>query len=467
MTINELYLNVKNGSLADCIPQTQIRSQKYKQRCNEKGYDVRFTVSEFRKMFPGIDPANISYSTSIGFTSFYFNRQTLAVCPFHVDFLLLEKAKPSSSFNGMEMTLKAIQSCEEAAAKGDYSPAIINLPDRMRLEFFNLLVKKHGSKVSGLYKMFFDAYQRSDYGFKALDKDTLKVILASKTKEDRALRWEAIKDLPQIITVYRGGNTESTAYKEAYSWTTDINIANFFAARRGYGTGYIARASVYRDDIIEAFLDAKRGNGEKEIIVAPEKVYCVDNLPIPGIELLEEVLPKIAPYYHEYRDELSELHFWNDSPDHGKAHTARVLLMTQILAELMELSVIDRSLLALASIYHDTRRTHDGEDTVHGEAAARYYHQNQMVHHPIVEFLCKYHCLPDEEGYAYIEADEDLRNHGTERVRQLYQIFKDADALDRVRFDIRALDLDQLRLPVSKVMTLVARINFEQVKHSV
>lgn len=464
MTINELYLNVKNGSLADCIPQTQIRSQKYKQRCNEKGYDVRFTVSEFRKMFPGIDPANISYSTSIGFTSFYFNRETLAVCPFHVDFLLLEKAKPSSSFNGMEMTLKAIQSCEEAAAKGDYSPAIINLPDRMRLEFFNLLVKKHGSKVPGLYKMFFDAYQRSDYGFKALDKDTLKVILESKTEEEHKLTREAIKDLPQIITVYRGGNTESTACKKAYSWTMDINIANFFAARRGYGPGYITRASVYRDDIIEAFLDAKRGNGEKEIIVAPEKLYCMESCPLLGKELLEDVLPQITPYYHLYRDKLVNLQFTQETADHDKLHAARVLLMTQILAECAGLSTIDRKLLGMASIYHDTRRTHDGDDTVHGKDAARYYHQNEIAHHPIVEFLCKYHCLPDEEGFAYIEADEDLRNHGTERVRQLYQIFKDADALDRVRFDIRALDLDQLRLPVSKVMTLVARINFEQVK---
>lgn len=464
MTINELYLNVKNGSLADCIQQTQIRSQKYKQRCKEKGYDVRFTVSEFRKMFPGIDPANISYSTSIGFTSFYFNRETLAVCPFHVDFLLLEKAKPSSSFSGIEMTLKAIQSCEEAAAKGDYSPAIINLPDRMRLEFFDLLVKKHGSQVPGLYKMFFDAYQRSDYGFKALDKDTLKVILESKTEEDRKRTQEVIKDLPEIITVYRGGNTESTAFKEAYSWTMDINIANFFAARRGYGPGYIAKAKICRDEIIEAFLDAERSNGEKEIIIAPEKVYCIENISLPGTELLEDVLPNVAPCYHVYRDKLANLQFTQETADHDKLHAARVLLITQILAEYAGLSSIDRELLAMASIYHDTRRTHDGDDTVHGEAAARYYHENEMVHHPIVEFLCKYHCLPDEEGYACIEANEDLCNHGTERVRQLYQIFKDADALDRVRFDIRALDLDQLRIPVSKVMTLVARINFEQVK---
>ena len=145
-------------------------------------------------------------------------------------------------------------------------------------------------------------------------------------------------------------------------------------------------------------------------------------------------------------------------------HTARVLLLTQIMAELANLSEIDRTLLAMASVYHDTRRTNDGDDEVHGEDAARYYYRNEMAHHPIVEFLCEYHCLPDGDGLEKIRRDETLQKYGAQRVTKLWQIFKDADALDRVRFDIRCLDWNQLRTTAAQELTLVARMCYQQIK---
>ena len=43
----------------------------------------------------------------------------------------------------------------------------------------------------------------------------------------------------------------------------------------------------------------------------------------------------------------------------------------------------------------------------------------------------------------------------------LYKIFKDADGLDRIRLGgIREIDVNQLRLDVSKELTLVARIMY-------
>ena len=50
------------------------------------------------------------------------------------------------------------------------------------------------------------------------------------------------------------------------------------------------------------------------------------------------------------------------------------------------------------------------------------------------------------------------------RSKMLIDIFKDADALERVRFGIKELDMNQLRLPISKELTLVARLYLENIK---
>lgn len=81
----------------------------------------------------------------------------------------------------------------------------------------------------------------------------------------------------------------------------------------------------------------------------------------------------------------------------------------------------------------------------------------------LVEFLCEYHCLPDEKGYAEIQNNKKLKRNSS-LATKLLQVFKDADGLDRVRFGIRDIDLNQLRTSVSKGLTLVARFCLEQIK---
>ena len=57
-------------------------------------------------------------------------------------------------------------------------------------------------------------------------------------------------------------------------------------------------------------------------------------------------------------------------------------------------------------------------------------------------------------------AEEYLKSTDTIRARKrtwlLYQILKDADALDRVRFGIYDLDVNQLRLPISHKLVPLA-----------
>lgn len=454
MNRDELLRNINDVSFEMAVCQTSIQTDSDKESLSKRHYRISLTESEFKEKFPKIDPACVYYIPSISQDCIYFNEETLAACPFHLEFML---AGFAVSPDGM---YRVIAEREAEVAAGDYQGSISSLPDRMRLEYFTKLVNKKGADIPGLYSLFFETYITSDYGFTNMDQDTLHAILSSKTEEDKARTAAAIQHLPETITIYRGGNSASASYRNAYSWTLDINVANFFASRRGMDTGYIVQAQVNKADIIDAFLDDR---DEQEIIVDPARIEVTNELCIHGLGLLEAVLPKVGPIYHEYMNEMDYLDFAMDSDYHGKPHQARVLLLTQIISELEDLPLYERRLLAAAAIYHDTQRTHDNDDEAHGAAAAEYYHDVEENPSPIVEFLCKYHCLPDEQGYAEIRTNKKLSRNRS-RVTRLYQIFKDADALDRVRFEIKDLDLNQLRLPISKELTLIARICCEQVK---
>lgn len=222
----------------------------------------------------------------------------------------------------------------------------------------------------------------------------------------------------------------------------------------------MVEGEVAKKDVIEAFLDDRR---ESEIVVAPEHVNVLNCISIKGLEFIKPILPEITPMYHKYRDQMETLAFAHDSDVHGHEHEARVLLLSLIIAHHLDLPMRDRKILAAAAIYHDTQRTNDDVDPTHGKAAKAYYQSFCPAPDPHVSFLCEYHCLPDEMGFKEIRNNRKLSKDRS-RSQLLFDIFKDADALDRVRFGLRSVDLNQLRLPISKELSLVARICLEQIK---
>ena len=131
------------------------------------------------------------------------------------------------------------------------------------------------------------------------------------------------------------------------------------------------------------------------------------------------------------------------------------------------LSVADRNVLCNEALWHDTGRKNDNYCEEHGYSGYINYKDDCMgaseKPNDIVSFLIKYHSRPDADGYKEI-ATNPVLNVQKERVTLLYDIFKDADALDRVRLGIRDLDVNQLRCPESHNLTLVARICLEQIK---
>lgn len=500
MNIDDLLLNIKAVSFDSLVCQKDIKTEEDKERYAQKGYRIFLTVDEFKDRFE-VDPGCVWYTPSVSQESLYFNSETLAAGTFPMEFLLSElnigaggrgpgtregvisglsapaglpsetRLRPQSEFANSETDLKErgtwaekfyrnIEEIERQVAGHDYMHAIMSLPDAMQLEYFNKLIEKKGSDIPGLYELFFSFYTNSDYGFRGVTDETLKAVLSTKTEEDIAKTKEALEGLPEVVKIYRGGNSASTPFEEAMSWTLDVNVATFFACRRGKDEGYVVEAEVSKKDIIDAFLDDR---DEQEIIVDPTKVRVLQERSIHGIWYLNGFLPKVISMYLGYKDKLMNLEFAQDSVDHGYGHEARVMLLSLLIAEHEKLPLRDREILATAALYHDLQRVNDIDDPQHGRDGREYYHNTVANPDPLVEFLCEYHCRPDEDGYQEIRNNRNLSKNRS-RAKLLIDIFKDADALDRCRFGLRDLDVNQLRLPISKELPLVAKICYEQIK---
>lgn len=121
-----------------------------------------------------------------------------------------------------------------------------------------------------------------------------------------------------------------------------------------------------------------------------------------------------------------------DSPIHTMPHCARVLLLALIIAR--REGFAETEALAHAAIFHDTRRRDDGRDTGHGARAAYHYlnfckGREDIAYLPLAAALMAWHDQPDADGVKAISA----RSGGDAAWLAAYRIFKDADALDRVR----------------------------------
>lgn len=145
---------------------------------------------------------------------------------------------------------------------------------------------------------------------------------------------------------------------------------------------------------------------------------------------------------------------------HAHAHCERVLLHSLILGHaLMPDDSRGRLALALASVFHDTRRLNDYLDTGHGARAAVYY-KNFCAKNPDVPYLpeaayaMRYHDLNDRLGIETIRHD---LGENAPRGLKVYKLFKDSDALDRWRLGHNGLDVRFLRSDMARQMVGFAK----------
>lgn len=458
MNLDELMLKVKDVSLSALVWQEDILTEDDKEKYNSNGYLIKHTKTEFESLFPELPVDCICYGPVLSGTScLYFNRETLAVLNAPINY-----GESKGFLCGLENLISAIKEQEVEVANGNFFSSLLVLQDSMRMEYFNKLIEL-GKPVNNLYELFINMFSLGDYGFAAISDEAFDKIVASKTEVQKKKTESALSGMPDVLTIYRGQTKVGTPVDKAHSWTLDRNIANFFATRRGKDKAEIITATVNKKDVIEYISE----RGEKEVLVRYRDLNIVGTTELYGLETLNMLIPAVNQRYQKFKEELYTIPFDYESEIHGRLHSARVLIHTLFLSKMKGLSVADRNVLCNAALWHDTGRKNDNYCEEHGYSGYTNYKNDCMgaseKPDDIVSFLIKYHCRSDAEGYAEI-GKKPILNAQKERVTMLYNIFKDADALDRVRLGIRDLDVNQLRCSESHQLTQVARICLEQIK---
>lgn len=165
----------------------------------------------------------------------------------------------------------------------------------------------------------------------------------------------------------------------------------------------------------------------------------------------------VKDMFLQWRDFLYDRVSFNmpDSRIHAAGHCERVLLYALIIGyEIFGDNRHVLTALAHAAVFHDTRRQDDYLDTGHGARAAVYYRQfcdaaPDIDFMPEAQLMMKYHDIDDMRGKVGIKHDF---QGPLPRMFKLYDIFKDADALDRWRLGDDGLDPEFLRTEQAKGM---------------
>ena len=137
------------------------------------------------------------------------------------------------------------------------------------------------------------------------------------------------------------------------------------------------------------------------------------------------------------------------SPIHGIYHSEKVLLFSYLLADLEGLDEVDKQIIIDAAIYHDMGRYNDCEEAFHGYASSIRVEKviaspiySNPVNVLILKAIIEGHSMPEARKHSssfYYELEEIMSPEDKDRYDKLYDILKDADALDRLRFHERSL----------------------------
>lgn len=169
--------------------------------------------------------------------------------------------------------------------------------------------------------------------------------------------------------------------------------------------------------------------------------------------------------------ELYKKEFFTSSFQHNIYHIQRVMLFSQIIAKNEGISKKNFTLLLLAVALHDSGRTRDRKDFEHGKNSAeiaKEYIQNNInsiseEDVKIIQIAIEYHTT-QEKGKGRINITElkelcqkyNVSMANLERIEIISSILKDADALDRTRFDTQnTLNTDSLRTNTARNKFLI------------
>lgn len=355
------------------------------------------------------------------------------------------------NFTSLYMQIKSLEKHQNKCIKeSDWIGFYTVVPTTFSLIDFN----KRALKIEDdkLLEVFKSVYINIDYNCNNIDKKLL-------------IRLKSLKKSPKNnrkITIYRGQGEFSPNLNSVYSWTTSKEIALKFALMRK-NPKCLYRAKIFEKDIITRIYD----KDEKEVIALPEDVMEVELIDFDesSKDIAIDVVSKYINKYKNYEDVfyvLKESGFptSNDS-EHSLTHAARVLFYSLMISDELRLNESDRKILNYCSIYHDLGRDNNYEDSNHGKKSLEIIDDlglpdfdMKLEDFHIANTIIEYHCKSDESGINKLNSLNIIRDKA--RAINLYKIFKDLDALDRVRFYGCDLNVKYFRFEKIKRKLLVA-----------
>lgn len=169
--------------------------------------------------------------------------------------------------------------------------------------------------------------------------------------------------------------------------------------------------------------------------------------------------------------DLYKSEFFSSSFQHNIYHIQRVMLFSQIIAQNECIDEDDLKLLLLAAGLHDSGKIRDRKDFEHGKNSAKIAKEYLLDNISsiseedikIIQIAIEYHTVQEtEKGKVnVIELENLCQNYNVsmtnfERIKKIASILKDADALDRMRFNKEnSLNIDTLRTSIARNELLI------------
>lgn len=440
MTIGDILIQINQANLDTMLPLTAVKTSADIERYYKEGYSVGITANEFAKKYPRLPVARI-YATHNMLASLYYCELNNPIIPIVLSLNIYGDKRLAVNGESDEKFQQRVLDRAEKISSGN-APFIrsylFSLEDSLRVSVLSKYIEL-SSPGENLYALFLDFYRTSDFGFSALKEDNLQKVFSGKSQKQKQDTEKKLSSLPDIVTIYRGEGSKSTPYEKSFSWTTSYKAACFFACRiPSVDNSRIITAHVNKSDIIEYF----SRDEEKEVLISPAAINEVKIDTLYGIDALADKIPAFYSLYQYYRSRISALYDDYgriDDEEHDAEHTLRVLFDALLLVQVQGIALTKKESHQLcdAILYHDIGRTNDDVDDSHGAKSRDIYYDADSDCNPATAFLIEYHCLDDRKALADLKASN-IRDK--ERVWLLYTILKDADALDRVRFGMRAVD---------------------------
>jgi hypothetical protein len=454
MNIAEITELVR-GSLReeDLVPVKQLQDKNFVDEVSK-----RFSLPTYEQ----IEELANKLGTSV--EHFYVDLKGLTPIVYFHDGLLLEiHAYDDDYIRDFEVKARLTQGSKilnRCIQENNYMDFFIRVDSRARILLFKRLFNEIPDK--DLYEVFLTIYTHADYGFTEIDEKYFSRIIKCKPKQQQQKIEKSLKhkiDEDGFITVYRGVGSKSTSPEKAYSWTTDINIAAFFASRFSQ-VGDIYTGKVHIKDVI-AYVEDRN---EHEILALPGKVKKIKQMDLLSIDKVFNDFPELMENYPVEAWDIKDKYFLNPDSIHGVLHAKRVLLLSYIIGLYEDLDDTDMEIVLTAAKYHDIGRTNDKYDEVHGILSFNKMLQLKLVNKKmedihILQFIMESHCINDEDGLKNLKK---YPIKDIDRTIRLYKVLKDADGLDRVR--LHDLDINYLRLPISKRLPFVAQQIFKNLE---